>query len=167
MTESNSWKGGGGYRFYRLAPSLLEKDPYGNWVISKEYDANKLSEAICKLMGFTYHPSGKDYWNHGYSTESDFIFVTTNAMTHDALKALSAEVGEGRSLMVCCKAFNADPDAFDNLTLKKIPHVIVDQCEWGKDDYSLNVQNLPIFEDEESDEDEELDLFNALEGDDG
>lgn len=166
VTEATVWKGGGGYRFYRLAPSLLEKDPYGNWVISKEYDANKLSEAICKLMGFTYDPSDKDYWNHGYSTESDFIFVTTNAMTYDALKALSAEVGAGRSLMVCCKAFNADLDAFDNLTLKKIPHAVVDQCEWGKDDYSLNVQNLPMFEDEESDEDGELDLFNALEGDD-
>ena len=82
-------------------------------------------------MGFTYHPSDKDYWNHGYSTESDFIFVTTNAMTYDALKALSAEVVE-RSLMVCCKAFNADPDAFDNLTLKKIPHAVVDQCEVGQ-----------------------------------
>lgn len=166
ITDITGWKGGGGYRFYRLAPSLLEKDPYGNWVISKEYDANKLSEAICKLMGFTYCPSDKDYWNHGYSTESDFIFVTTNAMTYDALKALSAEVGMERSLMVCCKAFNADPDAFDNLTLKKIPHAVVDQCEWGKDDYSLNVQNLPMLEEDASDEDDELDLFNALEGDD-
>jgi adenine-specific DNA-methyltransferase len=166
VTEATGWKGGGGYRFYRLAPSLLEKDPYDNWVISKEYDANKLSEAICKLMGFTYDPSDKNYWNHGYSTESDFIFITTNAMTYDALKALSAEVGAERSLMVCCKAFNADADAFDNLTLKKIPHAVVDQCEWGKDDYSLNVQNLPRFEDEASDEDDELDLFNALEGDD-
>jgi adenine-specific DNA-methyltransferase len=164
VTPVTDWKGGGGYRFYRLAPSLLEKDTYDNWVISKEYDANKLSEAICKLMGFTYHPSDKDYWNHGYSTESDFIFVTTNAMTYEALNALSAELGTERSLMVCCKAFNADPDAFDNLTLKKIPHAVVDQCEWGKDDYSLNVQNLPMFENEESDE--ELDLFNALEGDD-
>ena len=79
VTETTGWKGGGGYRFYRLAPSLLEKDPYGNWVISKEYDANKLS-AICKLMGFTYHPSDKDYWNHGYSTESDFI---CNHQRHD------------------------------------------------------------------------------------
>ena len=160
VTEATGWKGGGGYRFYRLAPSLLEKDPYDNWVISKEYDANKLSEAICKLMGFTYHPSDKDYWNHGYSTESDFIFVTTNAMTYEALNALSEKVGAERSLMVCCKAFNAGADAFDNLTLKKIPHAVVDQCEWGKDDYSLNVQNLPMFEDDE------LDLFNATEGDD-
>lgn len=160
VTEATGWKGGGGYRFYRLAPSLLEKDPFGNWVISKDYDPNMLSAAICKVMGFTYAPSDKDYWNHGYSTESDFIFVTTNAMTHDALVALSAEVGPDRSLMVCCKAFNSDPDFFDNLTLKKIPHSVMDKCEWGKDDYSLNVQNLPMFEDE--DEDDEQDLLDLI-----
>ena len=163
ITEATGWKGGGGYRFYRLAPSLLEKDPFGNWVISKDYDPNMLSAAICKVMGFTYAPSDKDYWNHGYSTESDFIFVTTNAMTHDALVALSAEVGPDRSLLVCCKAFNSDPDFFDNLTLKKIPHAVMDKCEWGKDDYSLNVQNLPMFEDE--DEDDEQDLFDLMDGD--
>ena len=161
VTEAAGWKGGGGYRFYRLAPSLLEKDLYDNWVISKEYDANKLSEAICKLMGFTYHPSDKDYWNHGYSTESDFIFVTTNAMTHDALVALSKKVGTERTLLVCCKAFSTNaPDSFENLTLKKIPHAVMDKCEWGKDDYSLNVQNLPMFEDE----DDEQDLFDLMDG---
>jgi adenine-specific DNA-methyltransferase len=26
----------------------------------------------------------------------------------------------------------------------KIPQAVLDQCEWGKDDYSLNVQNLPM-----------------------
>ena len=163
VTKPVNWKGGGGYRFYRLAPSLLEKDPFGNWVISKDYNANMLSAAICKVMGFTYAPSDKDYWNHGYSTESDFIFVTTNAMTHDALVALSAEVGPDRSLMVCCKAFNSDPNFFDNLTLKKIPHAVMDKCEWGKDDYSLNVQNLPMFD---GDEDDNPDLLDLMDGDD-
>jgi adenine-specific DNA-methyltransferase len=28
--------------------------------------------------------------------------------------------------------------------LKKIPNSILDLCEWGKDDYSLNVANLPM-----------------------
>ena len=165
VTEAAGWKGGGGYRFYRLAPSLLEKDPFGNWVISKDYDPNMLSAAICKVMGFTYAPSNIDYWNHGYSTESDFIFVTTNAMTHDALVALSEKVGPERSLLVCCKAFSTNaPDSFENLTLKKIPHAVMDKCEWGKDDYSLNVQNLPMFEDE--DEDDEQDLLDLMDGDD-
>ena len=60
VTEATGWKGGGGYRFYRLAPSLIEKDPFGNWVISKDYDPNMLSAAICKVMGFTYAPSDSE-----------------------------------------------------------------------------------------------------------
>jgi adenine-specific DNA-methyltransferase len=34
-------------------------------------------------------------------------------------------------------------DRFPNLTLKKIPHHILNKCEWGHDDYSLKVENLP------------------------
>lgn len=156
-TETAGWKGGGGYRFYHLAPSLLKKDPYGNWVISKKYQANMLSAAICKLMGFVYCPSDKEYWNHGYSTESDFIFVTTNNMTHETLNKLSLEIGSSRTLLVCCMAFNTDTDFFDNLTLKKIPLAVMEKCEWGRDDYSFNVQNLLIIEDEE-----DIDLFSTL-----
>ena len=149
VTATTRWEGGGGYRFYHLAPSLLAKDSYGHWVISKEYDANMLSAATCKVMGFTYHPSETKYWNHGYSSESDFIFVTTNAMTHDTLLSLSFEVGPDRSLLVCCKAFNTNPNSFNNLTLKKIPQAVLDKCEWGKDDYSLSIQNLPMLEGED------------------
>ena len=82
------WKGGGGFRFFRLAPSLLEKDKYGNWIISQQYNAAMLAEALCKNMGFVYAPSQdeNEYWRHGHSTETDFIFVTTVSMTHAALK---------------------------------------------------------------------------------
>jgi len=35
-----------------------------------------------------------------------------------------------------------------NLTLKKIPRVVLARCEWGRDDYSLNVANLPMAQPE-------------------
>lgn len=165
ITDTVGWKGGGGFRYYHLAPSLLEKDKYGNWVISKEYNAAMLAEAMCKNLGFTYAPSQdeQEYWRHGHSTETDFIFVTTTSMTHAALKKLSEDVGPDRTLLVCCKAFNADADAFDNLTIKKIPHAVLSKCEWGKDDYSLNVANLPMAKTDEEIEEErmrdELPLF--------
>ena len=54
MTEATGWKGGGGFRYYSLAPSLLEQDQFGNWVISKEYNAAMLAQAVCKIEGFTY-----------------------------------------------------------------------------------------------------------------
>ena len=144
VTETVDWKGGGGFRYYRLAPSLLEKDRWGNWVISRDYNAAMLSEAVCKLMGFTYAPSDAQYWMHGHSSEKDFIYVTTQSLTHDQLRAISEEVGEGRSLLICCKAFHAKANAFPNLTIKKIPHAVLRKCEWGKDNYSLAIADLPM-----------------------
>lgn len=169
ISKSVNWKGGGGFRYYRLAPSLLEKDKYGNWVISKEYNAVMLSEAVCRNMGFVYDPSQdtNEYWRHGHSTETDFIFVTTASMTHAALIKLSEDVGSDRSLLVCCPAFNANVDAFDNLTIKKIPRAVLLKCEWGHDDYSLNVANLPMAksdaEAEQEDMSENLPLFGSEE----
>ncbi len=171
VTDESDWKGGGGFRYYRLAPSLLEKDKYGNWIISKEYDPSMLAEAVCGNLGFTYAPSQdeQEYWRHGHSSESDFIFVTTASMTHAALKKLSEDVGPDRTLLVCCKAFKADPDAFENLTIKKIPHAVLQKCEWGRDDYSLNVANLPMAKtDEEIERErmaEEMPLFSGGEND--
>ncbi|HEP6426258.1 TPA: site-specific DNA-methyltransferase [Burkholderia cenocepacia] len=143
ITKAVNWKGGGGFRYYRIAPSLLEKDPWGNWVISKEFDAAKLSQAVCKLMGFVYQPDETHYWMQGRSSETDFIYVTTQSLTHDQLSAISEAVGDERTLLVCCKAFRANADAFPNLTIRKIPQAVLRKCEWGHDDYSLNVANLP------------------------
>jgi len=149
ITEAVGWQGGGGFRFFRLAPSLLSEDKYGNWVISKNYNPEMLAEALCKHMGYTYAPSqnAEEYWKHGQSTETDFIYVTTQQLTHDACKKIADDVGPDRSLLICCKAYSANPDAFDNLTLVKIPTAILKKCEWGRDDYSLAIRDLPEAED--------------------
>ena len=143
ITEAMNWKGGGGFRYYRLAPSLLQQDKWGNWVINKEYKPEMLAEAVCKLEGFTYAPSDTVYWQHGQSTERDFIYVTTQNLSHDQLQQLSDEVGPNRTLLVMCTAFRSKPDRYPNLTIKKIPKAVLSRCEWGKDDYSLRVENLP------------------------
>lgn len=143
ITEAVGWKGGGGFRYYRLAPSLLEQDKWGNWVISQDYNAPMLTEAVCKLEGFTYAPSDSVYWQHAYSTERDFLYVTTASLNHDQLQQLSEEVGADRTLLVVCSSFRGRKEGYPNLTVKKIPKAVLTRCEWGKDDYSLNVENLP------------------------
>jgi adenine-specific DNA-methyltransferase len=147
ITEAALWKGGGGFRYYRLAPSLLEKDKWGQWVISKEFNSAMLAEAVCKLEGFIYAPSDTVYWQHGHSTEQDFIYVTTQHLSAAQLAQLSAEVGTGRTLLVLCAAFRAGTknvtERYPNLTVKKIPKQVLSRCEWGHDDYSLKVENLP------------------------
>ena len=148
ISKAVNWQGGGGFRYYSLAPSLLEQDRWGNWVVNLNYNPAMLAEALCKLEGFTYAPSDAQWWNHGYSSEQDFIYVTTQNLSHQQLEELSEEVGGDRSLLVCCAAFRGKADQFTNLTLKKIPKMVLSRCEWAHDDYSLNVANLPMAQPE-------------------
>lgn len=119
ITQAVDWKGGGGFRYYKLAPSLLERDKWGNWVISKEYKAEMLAEALCKLEGFTYAPSETEYWQHGKSSKRDFLYVTTQTLNYPQLQDLNDKVGSDRSLLIFCSAFRANLKDFPNLTVKK------------------------------------------------
>src|SRR5690606_5194206 len=79
----------------------------------------------------------------------DFIYVTTQNLSAEQLQALSDEVGPEQSLLVCCSAFRGVTAAkaaerWPNLTLKKIPKMVLARCEWDQDDYSFNVTNLPM-----------------------
>ena len=107
VTESVKWQGGGGFRFCKLAPSLLEKSVLGRPVLSKKYDEEMLQEAICKLEGFAYVPptERESWWHHGYSSDRDFIYVTISTLSRAQLAALSEEVGSSRSLLIFCGAF--------------------------------------------------------------
>lgn len=151
ISQAVSWQGGGGFRYYRLAPTLIVNDKWGNPIINPAYNPTMLAEAIAGLEGFTYAPSDTLWWQHGYSTENDYIYVTTQTLSVDQLQALSEEVGADRTLLICCAAYRgvtADKATarFPNLTIKKIPKMVLERCEWGHDDYSLNVANLPIAE---------------------
>lgn len=153
ISKAVNWQGGGGFRYFRLAPTLIVNDKWGNQIINPDYNPEMLAEALAKLEGFTYMPSENLWWQHGYSSENDFIYVTTQSLSAEQLQVLSDEVGAGRSLLICCFAWRgitADQAAerFPNLSLKKIPKMILKRCEWGHDDYSLNVANLPMAEEE-------------------
>jgi len=143
ITKAVNWKGGGGFRYYRLGPSLIVNDQWGNPVINRAFNAGMLAEAMCKLEGFTFDPNPDVYWQQGRSSETDFIYVTTQMMTKEMLTKLSDEVGPNRSLLICCSAFRCDVSQFENLTVKKIPKAVLKKCEWGHDDYSLEIKNLP------------------------
>ena len=161
-SKAVNWQGGGGFRYFKVAPSLLEQDAWGRWVVNKEYNPEMLAEAICKLEGFSYEPSDCVFWQQGFSTENDFIYVTTQTLSLEQLQVLSDDVGQDRSLLVCCSAFRCKADKFANLTLKKIPKMVLNRCEWGHDDYSLNVENLPMQEKESLAEQD--DMFSVADG---
>lgn len=166
VTQATGWQGGGGFRYYELAPTLLSTDRWGNLVINPEYDAGMLAAAMCKLEGFSYAPSEVLWWQQGRSSERDFIYVTTQTLSAEQLAALSDEVGSDRSLLVCCGAWRGvsatqAAERWPNLTIKKIPKMVKDRCEWGHDDYSLNVANLPMAQKKQEVVSLQDDLFGA------
>lgn len=150
ISKSTNWQGGGGFKFYTLAPSLLNQDKFGNWIISTEYNAQMLASAMSKQEGFTFQPDTHTYWKQGRSSEHDYIYVTTQFLTVEVLESIHDEMQPGESLLVCCKAFQKEcKHKYPNITLKKIPQMLLGRCEFGKDDYSLNIVNMPVEEKEE------------------
>ncbi|MDI6028297.1 site-specific DNA-methyltransferase [Corticibacterium sp. UT-5YL-CI-8] len=137
VTKAIGWEGGNAFRYFKLAPSLLQKDLFGRPVIAQDYDATMLARAVCKIEGFTYAPSDVFHWQHGYSTESAFIYVTPKVLDSEELALLDEQVGRRQSLLVMCRAFRAQAGRFERLTVRKIPAHLLASCDWGRDDYSL------------------------------
>lgn len=169
ISKAQNWKGGNGFKFYELAPSLLKEDKFGNLVINKEYNADMLAAAMAKQEGFTYAPSADVYWKQGYSSESDFIYTTTQFMTVEGLASIAEQMAEGESLLVCCTAFQSEcKHAFENITIKKIPQMLLGRCEFAHDDYSLNIIDMPrVDEEEEEPMEDDTDTAEGGENDKG
>ena len=161
ISKAVNWKGGGGFKFYTLAPSLLKQDKFGNWVISQEYNADMLAAAMAKQEGFKYQPHESTYWKQGQSSEQDFIFTTTQFLTVEALDSIKDEMQAGETLLICCKSFQKEcKGKFGNVTIKKIPLMLLGRCEYGKEDYSLNIINMPLSEAEFPELEDEQDFVD-------
>ena len=156
ISKAQNWEGGSGFKFYELAPSLLKEDKFGNLVINKEYNADMLAAAMAKQEGYTYQPSQEVYWKQGFGSETDYIYTTTQFMTVEALAAIHETMAEDETLLICCTSFQREcKQAFNNISIKKIPQMLLGRCEFGKDDYSLNIISAPEVESEEDMEDDE------------
>lgn len=149
ISKAVGWQGGGGFKYYYLAPSLLKQDKYGNWIIDERYNADMLAAAMAKHEGFKYSPDEYIYWKQGKSTEKDYIFTTTNFITVEFLDKINEEMQPDESLLICCKSFSkACGNRYPNITVKKIPNLLLGRCEFGREDYSLNIVNMPVNLDE-------------------
>lgn len=144
VSKAANWCGGGGFRYYYMAPSLLKKDRYDQWVINEEYNAPMLAAAMAKHENFRYSPDEFCYWKQGRSSEKDFIFTTTIYLTPEHLDIIHEEMQLGENLLICCKShFEGADDKYSNIDVKKIPSMLLGRCEFGCDDYSLNIVDMP------------------------
>lgn len=153
ISKALEWKGGGGFKYYELAPSMLNKDKYNQWVINPNYNAQLLAAAMAKQEGFIYNPSGIFVWKQGSASENHFIYTTTNTITRDVVEQILSEMKPDESLRICCVAFVEGCNTIDaRIEIKKIPEVLLGKCEFGKEDYStdMNIVNMPADPDRPS-----------------
>ncbi len=156
ITNSANWQGGGGYKFYELAPTLIEKDKYGNPVFSGKYNPTMIAAAVAKINGFTYAPNREVYWKQGYSQDNSFIYVTTQYLDSKMLDSIAEDVDSFENLLICAPAFdNGLSKRYDNINVRKIPQSVLKKCEFGVDNYNLNIIDPPEIDEDEWEEDEE------------
>lgn len=156
ISKSVNWQGGGGYRFYELAPTLINKDDFDEFVINKEYDADMLASAVALHEGFNFEPDSEIFWKQSKGNESSFLFVTTRHLNLAYLDSIKSTMEEGEYLIIACKSFETGLDKlYPNITIKKIPQMLLARCEFGKDNYNLNIVNPPVYEDKEEENEDE------------
>ena len=150
ISTSVNWQGGGGYRFYELAPSLINEDPFGEYVINADYDADMLAAAVALHEGFTYQPDNGLFWKQSVGNENSYLFVTTRHLNSPFLDSIRNTMEDGEYLIIACRSYDKGLEkAYGNITIKKIPQMLLDRCEFGKTDYNLNIVHPPVYEDEE------------------
>lgn len=128
ISKAVNWNGGGGFKFYELAPSLLVKnDKLPIYQINPSYTFEMLCEAICKIEGFRYKP--QDVF-HGHSSEKRFIHITTEFVNAGYIKSLSARLAEDQSLLIYGTKIQSDMILPDNIEVKKIPKDLLEKCDF-------------------------------------
>lgn len=150
ISKNVNWQGGGGYRFYELAPTLIKQDVFGEEVINEEYDADMLAAAVALHEGFIYAPDSKLFWKQSNGSENSYLFVTTRHLNGNYLDSIKDTMENDEYLIIACRSFESGLDkAYENIRVKKIPQMLLDRCEFGKTDYNLNIVHPPVYEDEE------------------
>lgn len=153
ITKLQNWRGGGGYRFYELAPTLINEDALGEAVINPDYDADQLAAAVALHEGFTYQPDGDNFWKQAVGNENSYLFTTTRHLTSAYLDAIKDSMEEGEYLVIACRSFEKGLEkAYPNIAVKKIPQMLLERCEFGKENYNLNIVHPPVYEEEVCDD---------------
>lgn len=153
VTKSSGWESGGGYHFYELAPTLINKDSFGEDIINKDYNPEMLAAAVALHEGFTYQPDDKLFWKQSCCNDKSYLFVTTRHLSSTLLDAIKSTMNDEEYLVVACQSYDSGlQKAYNNITIKKIPQMLLEKCEFDRDNYNLNIISPPVYEEDEIDE---------------
>ena len=153
ISELVNWKGGGGYKFYEVAPTLIKKDLFGEPIINPEYNAEMLASAVALHEGFKYNPSKEKFWKQSEGNEKSYLYVTTKFLNKEDIENIKADMEGNEFLIIACTAYDKNIEGlYKNIKIKKIPEMLLAKCEFGKENYNLNIINPPEYEEKIEDD---------------
>jgi len=151
ITKAVNWQGGGGYHFYELAPSLIVDDMFGEKVINPEYNADMLAATVALHEGFTYQPDESLFWKQSRGNEDSFLYVTTKHITGAYIDSIRDTMTDNEYLIIACRSYDRGIEkTYKNITIKKIPQMLLSKCEFGKENYNLNIIHPLMYDEEEN-----------------
>lgn len=152
ISKSVNWNGGGGYKFYELAPTFIKEDSFGEPVINKDYNPEMLARAVALHEGFEYNPDKEVFWKQSKGNENSYLYVTTRFIDYSILYSIYNLMTENEYLIIACTSFDENIlNKHKNITIKKIPETLLKKCKYNVDNYNLNV----IIEDDVEEENNE------------
>lgn len=149
VSKSLKWQGGGGYRFYELAPTLIKEDSFGQAIINPEYNAEMLASAVAKHEGYFYNPDSTIFWKQSNNQGKSYLYVTTNHVNSQLIETIKSEMQEDEFVLIVCKSFDSNCNNYKDIAIKKIPQSLLKNCEFGIDNYNLNIICPPEYDEED------------------
>ena len=142
-----NWKGGGSYKFYELAPTLINTDKFGEPIINPKYNPEMLASAVALHEGFEYCPSNTEFWKQSVGNENCYLYVTTKFINDSDLNEIAKSMKDNEYLVIACSAFDKELETkYKKIKIKKIPEMLLDKCQFGVDNYDLNIISLPDYD---------------------
>ena len=146
ITKNVNWQGGGAYRFYELAPTLINEDKFGEMVINKEYSPEMLANAVALHEGYNFNPNKEIFWKQSKSTENSYLFVTTKYVDINFLNSIKNDMEDEEYLVIACKNYDKVLEKkYSNIEIKKIPEMLLEKCEFNVENYNLNIVSFPDY----------------------
>ncbi len=97
-----------------------------------------LAKAIALHEGFTYNPDEKLFWKQSKGSEKSYLYVTPKFVSKEFVEAIHGTMRDDEYLIIACPSCDSGIKK-PNIKMKKIPQAVLGRCEFGKNDYNLNV----------------------------
>ena len=128
ISNKVNWLGGGGFKFYNLAETLLVKNPkLPIYQINPSYSLEMVTKAICKIEGFKHGLFGEF---NGVSSENRFIHVTYEFVNSSYVISITKNLSRNQSLLIYCTKNQANMVLPENIEVKKIPKDLLEKCSF-------------------------------------